>query len=84
MSTKLPPQTIVKFLHRRKQLEEDLATLGKDPRVVKAVTRPNASNRGGSWKQHVTTTLDAIDKIDKLLASDGIRLPRPHAWWKAP
>lgn len=81
MGAKLQPQTIVKFLHRRKQLEDELAALGRDPKIVRAVTRPNAPNRGSSWKQHVTVTVDAIDKIDKLLASDDIRLPKPHQWW---
>lgn len=78
----LRPQAIVQFLRRRKQLEEEIAELSKCQKVVRAATKPNASNRNGSWRQLLNQTASAIDQIDKLLASDGIRLPKPERWWE--
>lgn len=76
----MTPYAIAKLLQSRKKLEEELAAMGSDPKIVKAVTRPNASRRGGSWKQHVVGTLSAIDNIDKILALHGIKLPKPKDW----
>ena len=82
MGAKLPPQALAKLLRSRKRLEEELAAMGADQAVVKAVTRKDASNRGGSWKQQVTTTVQTIEQIDQVLATDGIQLPKPHKWWE--
>lgn len=77
----LSPQVIVKLLERRKQFEEELATMGRDPKIVRAVTAPGASFRGGSLKQHVLTSAAAIGQIDRMLAVNRIQLPKPVDWW---
>jgi hypothetical protein len=76
----MTPYAIAKLLRGRKKFEDELAAMGRDPKIVKAVTCQNASNRGGSWKQNATVALDAINKIDKLLAPHGISLPKPNDW----
>lgn len=57
--------------------------MGADPKIVRAVTKPKPSRRGGSWLQHVLGQLTLIDKIDQLLAPHGIKLPKPPDWWTA-
>ncbi|HCY61543.1 MAG TPA: hypothetical protein DHV59_01605 [Oxalobacteraceae bacterium] len=76
----MTPYAIAKLLQSRKKLEDELAAMGQEPKIVKAVTRPNASRRGGSWKQHVVCTLSAINNIDKILALHGVKLPKPKDW----
>jgi hypothetical protein len=78
--TPMTPERIVKLLRIRKQYEKDLAALDT-PKIRREVMRPNSSNCGGSWKQHITATVTSIEKVDLLLASSGIRLPMPHKWW---
>jgi hypothetical protein len=82
MKKALTPYILVKLLRQRKSLEEELAAMGQDPKIVKEVSRPSASNRGGSWKQQVKATYSAIEQIDKMLLTDRIQLPKPHKWWE--
>lgn len=81
---KLAPEVLVKLLHRRKQYEDELATMGRDLKIVREVTRPSASYRGGSWKQHVLNSVGAIQQIDRMLILDRIVLPKPDDWWTPP
>lgn len=76
----MTPYAIAKLLQSRKKLEDELAAMEQDPKIVKAVTRPNASRRGGSWKQHVVCTHRALENIDKILALHGVKMPKPKDW----
>lgn len=76
----MTPYTIAKLLRSRKKLEDELASMVGDATILKAASAPKASNRGGSWKQHLNGTMSAIDQIDKMLALDGIKLPKPKPW----